>query len=48
MFGETTWKTYGEVQANYEAFGRGLRALGMEPLPVATSKVKQHAGRTVM
>lgn len=39
IFGETSWRTYGELQSEYEAIGRGLRALGMEPLPIATSKV---------
>ena len=38
IFGDTTWKTYGQVGAELAAFGRGLRALGMAPLPLADSK----------
>ena len=32
IFGDTTWKTYGELSDQSAAFGRGLRSLGMEPL----------------
>jgi len=34
VFGETTWQTYGEVRAEAAHFGSGLRALGLEPMPL--------------
>jgi len=33
VFGETQWRTYGELGALAKAFGAGLRALGVEPQP---------------
>lgn len=38
MFGDTTWQSYGEVSVRSAAFGRGLRALGMEPLSIEDSE----------
>jgi long-chain acyl-CoA synthetase len=38
IFGETIWKTYEDLDADANAFGRGLRALGVEPLPLAKSQ----------
>jgi len=32
IFGDTKWITYGQLKQQYEAFGRGLLSLGMEPL----------------
>jgi long-chain acyl-CoA synthetase len=37
VFGETEWKTYEQLSNDSAAFGRGLRALGMEPLGLAES-----------
>ena len=37
IFGDTTWKTYGELSKRSAAFGRGLRSLGMEPLSLSDS-----------
>jgi long-chain acyl-CoA synthetase len=38
VFGETSWKTYGEVAAEAKAFGAGLRRLGMEPMPLEAAQ----------
>jgi long-chain acyl-CoA synthetase len=38
VFGETTWRNYAQLSDEVSAFGRGLRALGMEPLGLAESK----------
>ena len=38
IFGQTTWKTYEEFDADAEAFGRGLRSLGTLPLPLEKSQ----------
>lgn len=33
VFGTTSWRTYSEVSSRALNFGKGLRALGLEPLP---------------
>jgi len=38
IFGETSWLTYGQVGARAEAFGRGLRVLGMTPSKALSKK----------
>jgi len=38
IFGETSWKSYDDMDADVVAFGRGLRALGAEPLPLDKSQ----------
>jgi long-chain acyl-CoA synthetase len=38
VFGDTSWKTYGQVREEAAAFGAGLRALGLEPLPLTTAQ----------
>ena len=37
VFGDTTWKTYQDLGDDSAAFGRGLRSLGMQPLPIELS-----------
>lgn len=37
-FGDTSWKTYAEVGEEAKAFGAGLIALGLKPLPTESSK----------
>ena len=37
-FGDTKWQSYAEASNRSSAFGRGLRALGMEPLPIKSSR----------
>ena len=37
MFGETSWKTYGQVAEEAKAFGAGLLTLGLKPCPEATA-----------
>jgi len=38
VFGATSWKTYGQVREEAAAFGSGLRAIGLEPLPLTTAQ----------
>jgi len=37
IFGATTWRTYHDVKSEADAFGRGLKTMGFEPLSLAKS-----------
>ena len=38
IFGDSSWQTYGEISERVQAFGAGLVALGMKPMPLDMAK----------